>query len=171
MVYETIFDRSKGAKYRLMGMKCKKCGRVYYPFQYICEDCYGHEFEEVSLPRMGTIHSLNLIPVPPAMMMDKVEYTGPYYTVMVDLDTNDEVKNTVRLICQMTDLPYPVDLTKAWLPAGKDENGNELPARWADDVKIGTRVELVFRKQFVVFDGGVKYGINARLLPDKEGGE
>ncbi len=33
------------------GYKCKKCGRLHFPFHDRCLDCKGREFETVKFPR------------------------------------------------------------------------------------------------------------------------
>ncbi len=43
---------------RLVASKCKKCGKLHFPPQRLCSECYSwEEMEEVALSRRGTIFS------------------------------------------------------------------------------------------------------------------
>ena len=33
--------------------RCKKCGKTFFPREFMCNECLGEEFEDVPLPREG----------------------------------------------------------------------------------------------------------------------
>lgn len=57
-----MYQRSVSQRYRLVGHKCKHCGRVNFPPKAVCKYCLkGSEFEEVVLSGRGTVYSYTVI--------------------------------------------------------------------------------------------------------------
>ncbi|MCD6208770.1 MAG: Zn-ribbon domain-containing OB-fold protein [Thermoproteales archaeon] len=86
--------RERTIKYRLIGGKCKKCGKSFYPFRRICPRCGSEEVEEVHLPREGKLLYYTVIRAPPS---DFEEY-APYVVGIVEL------KDGTRVLAQITDV-------------------------------------------------------------------
>lgn len=45
--------RLKGQRYRMEGIRCEKCGKVYFPPRAICQDCRdnaANHSEDVAVP-------------------------------------------------------------------------------------------------------------------------
>jgi uncharacterized OB-fold protein len=142
-MYAPAFWREQHRRFRLIGVKCKKCGRNYFPFQHICS-CGGTEFEDVEMPRKGKIFSWSGIIVPPATGIEQVELTGPYLLVIVELE------NGVKVLSQITD----------YLPI-KTMQGKEK------QIGIGTPVEMVLRRVYVSQTGQVQYGFKFRPISEE----
>lgn len=49
------FWRQVAELHRLVGIRCKQCGRILFPAKKICIECGGTEFEEVPISRRGKI--------------------------------------------------------------------------------------------------------------------
>ena len=47
--------REQPSRYRLVGSKCKACGRVYFPRRWICPNCGSNEIEEYQLKHKGKV--------------------------------------------------------------------------------------------------------------------
>lgn len=50
----------------LIGCRCVKCGKVFFPKTDFCSSCLGSEFEEKLLSREGVIYSYTVTRVPVA---------------------------------------------------------------------------------------------------------
>ncbi len=44
----------------IIGARCKRCGKFFYPTREICANCYGEEMEEVALSQRGKIWSYTI---------------------------------------------------------------------------------------------------------------
>jgi uncharacterized OB-fold protein len=76
------FWRLVPAMHRLVGLKCKKCGKVNFPPRktMICVDCRGTEFDEVHISRKGKILTYVVVTrMPPGMV-------GPEGYAVIDTD-------------------------------------------------------------------------------------
>lgn len=101
--------RSIAGRYRLIGTKCSKEDKVYFPPRFICPDC-GEVCEEgVQLSGRGTLVSFTVIHVPPRhhqlhapyiMGLVKLE-EGPVITtqiVGVDVDSVEDLKEGTPMV-------------------------------------------------------------------------
>jgi len=87
------FWRVREQYYRLVGVRCTKCGRVYYPPVIKCASCGSGEVEEVELPSRGRliyVSTLHQVPTP-------FEKSKPILLGLVELD------NGVRVLAQIVD--------------------------------------------------------------------
>ena len=50
-----------GEEPRLMGVKCKSCGELFFPKRMRCINCFGEEMEEVPLSKRGKIYSYTIV--------------------------------------------------------------------------------------------------------------
>lgn len=41
----------------LVAHRCRGCGKIYFPATTLCNECLGENFEEIDLPRRGTLYS------------------------------------------------------------------------------------------------------------------
>ncbi len=86
--------RERKIKYRLIGGKCKTCGRSFYPPRKVCPYCSSREVEKILLPRKGKVLSYTIIHVPPKGF----ENYSPYVVAIVELE------NGARVLAQLTDI-------------------------------------------------------------------
>ena len=77
---------------KLMGARCRSCGRLLVPPRPVCPSCYGTEMEWVELKGEGTVESFTVIHVAPPQFQAEV----PYVVAIVKLD--EGVKLPGRLV-------------------------------------------------------------------------
>ena len=88
-------------RYRLIGTKCLKCGRVFIGPRKICPQCGSRELQDVELPRRGRIYSYTVVRAPP---MERENY-GPYIIAIVELE------NGCKLTTEIVDCsPEEIDI-------------------------------------------------------------
>ncbi len=81
--------------YRLIGSRCERCGRIYYPPRRICPACKSREFEEMELSGRGRLVTFTVIRSPPK----GYERYAPYVVGMVRLEEG------VNVVSQVVDCP------------------------------------------------------------------
>ncbi len=59
---------------RLMGTKCKKCGKVYFPPRGDCTSCLGEEIEWVKVKGAGKLVTYTQVNFAPTGFQDDVPY-------------------------------------------------------------------------------------------------
>jgi len=91
--------RKRIPRYRLIGARCKSCGRIHYPPRAACPYCGGRELESVELPRTGTLESWSVVYSVPG----NSRLHAPTLVGLVRLD------NGVRIVAELTDAD-PEDL-------------------------------------------------------------
>lgn len=57
---EPDWEKEKQFVLGLKALNCKRCGSMNFPKRHYCLDCRGEEFDEVPLPRRGTILIFNI---------------------------------------------------------------------------------------------------------------
>ena len=72
---------------KLMGSKCKSCGKLFVPPRPICIDCSGTDMEWVEVKGDGKLSAFTCIAVgPPAMKEEGYTREHPYCTGVVELE-------------------------------------------------------------------------------------
>ncbi len=96
MVVESVprYWRERKYRYRLVGSKCVKCGKTFYPPRPVCQGCGSREMEEIKLPEEGKVLTYTVIRSPPAGF----ELKAPYVIAIVELDDD------TRVLAQLTDV-------------------------------------------------------------------
>lgn len=72
---------------KILGTKCKNCGKVMTPQKPVCEKCGSTDLEEIEFKGEGTIRSFTIINVAPPQFTDK----APYVVVIVHLDEGPSI--------------------------------------------------------------------------------
>lgn len=85
--------RKRIPRYRLIGARCRSCGRIHYPPRNACPYCGSTELEEVQLPRTGVLESYTVVYSVPG----DSRLHAPVLVGLVKLD------NGVRLVAELTD--------------------------------------------------------------------
>jgi len=65
---------------RLVGSKCRRCGKLFFPPTETCAECFSQDIERVPLSKEGEIHSFSIIRVPP-----DPSFKVPYVLAYIDL--------------------------------------------------------------------------------------
>lgn len=74
--------REQPTKYRLIGGRCKSCGKSFYPNRESCPVCGSEEVESVKLPETGVVEVFTVVRSPSTEFADK----APYVVALVRLD-------------------------------------------------------------------------------------
>lgn len=86
--------RERVPRYRLVGKRCKKCGRIIYPPRPACPACGSRDLEDVELPRTGIVETYTII----YTVMDGFRDKAPLPIAIVRLD------NGARVLAPLTDI-------------------------------------------------------------------
>lgn len=60
---------------RLMGGKCRKCGKVHLPPRPLCDRCFSNEFEWTQMPKKGRLVAYTVIHMAPPQFQKMLPYT------------------------------------------------------------------------------------------------
>jgi hypothetical protein len=101
-------------KDKLLGLKCKECGKINVPPKMVCGQCTSLDMEVVELSGKGNIQTFTTVFVAP----EGREAEAPYTIVMVELDEGpwiagnlidiDPSKVTMELIGKRVKLGHKV---------------------------------------------------------------
>lgn len=59
---------------KLMGGKCKRCGKIHLPPRPLCDQCLSKEFEWTGIPQKGKLLTYTIIHVAPPQFREMVPY-------------------------------------------------------------------------------------------------
>jgi uncharacterized OB-fold protein len=76
--WEGVFEEDAAGN-RLIGNKCKSCGKIYFPKAQFCFNCFDREMEEVGLSRRGKLYSYTI------GRMASTHFQPPYAVGLIDL--------------------------------------------------------------------------------------
>ncbi len=85
--YELFLNEKK-----LMGSRCKSCGKQYVPPRSICVDCFKSDMEWIEMKGKGRLAAFTCINIPPPFMIAQgYSRKNPYCTGVVELDEGTKV--------------------------------------------------------------------------------
>jgi uncharacterized OB-fold protein len=85
--YELFLNEEK-----LMGSRCKGCGKQYVPPRSICIDCHGSDMEWIEMSGKGRLAAFTVINIPPPFMIAQgYNRKNPYCTGVVELAEGTKV--------------------------------------------------------------------------------
>ena len=87
--------RIRDRYYRLIGNKCVKCGKEYFPPVYRCRSCGSEHLEDKEMPKEGKIVTYTQLHEP----LPGFEAQAPFYLSVVELT------NGARVLTQIVDSP------------------------------------------------------------------
>ena len=67
---------------KLMGSKCRKCGKLHLPPRPLCDDCYGQDFEWIELSGKGKLLTYTIIHIAPLQF----QALAPYSVGIMELE-------------------------------------------------------------------------------------
>ncbi len=74
-------------EHKLVGSRCKSCGKLYVPARPMCPECHGSEMEAVELSGKGRLTAFSVIYIATtAMIQAGYNRKNPYCTGIVQLD-------------------------------------------------------------------------------------
>ncbi len=76
-VREGLFENAEGG--RILGNRCKSCGKIYFPKAQFCFNCFDKDMVEVGLSRRGKLYAYTI------GRMASTHFQPPYAVGLVDL--------------------------------------------------------------------------------------
>ncbi len=77
---------------KLMGGKCKKCGKIHLPPRPLCDKCFSKKFEWVEVPRKGKLLTYTIIHVAPPQFQEMT----PYVVGIIQLKNDLKIPGMIR---------------------------------------------------------------------------
>jgi uncharacterized OB-fold protein len=77
---------------KLLGGKCKKCGKVHLPPRPLCDSCYSTDFEWTEIPTKGKLLTYTIIYVAPTQFQSM----APYAMGIVQLENGLKIPGMIR---------------------------------------------------------------------------
>lgn len=89
---------------KLMGGKCKKCGKIHFPPRPMCDDCFSKEFEWIEIPKKGKLLTYTVIYIAPAQF----QAMAPYAMGIVQMENGLKIPGMMK--------EAPLDQIKIGMP-------------------------------------------------------
>ncbi|MEM2119437.1 MAG: Zn-ribbon domain-containing OB-fold protein [Candidatus Bathyarchaeia archaeon] len=103
---------------KLLGGKCRKCGKLHFPPRPLCDVCFSKEFEWLEVSSKGLLLTYTVIHVAPAQFQS----FAPYAVGIVQLE------NGVNLPGMIKDVPH--DQLKVGMPLTVVFEGCKQAQQW-----------------------------------------
>ncbi|MBC7129637.1 Zn-ribbon domain-containing OB-fold protein [Candidatus Bathyarchaeota archaeon] len=107
---------------RLMGGKCRSCGKVHVPPRPLCDQCLSKDFEWVELPKTGKLLTYTVIHVAPQRFQEMV----PYAVGIVQLENGVKLPGIIKDV-QPEKLKIGMTLTVDFEASPQAENWPQWP--------------------------------------------
>ena len=100
MSEQTPFTIEQFYKYtsqgKLMGGKCKKCGKIHLPPRPLCDKCFSKEFEWTEIPPEGKLLTYTIIHVAP----QQFQSMAPYAVGIIQLENGLKIPGMIKEVAQ-----------------------------------------------------------------------
>lgn len=130
--------------YRLVGSRCKSCGKKHFPTRFTCGYCGSSDLEDIPLKPFGKIHFAEFSVNGTVRGYDDAE---PCLNATVELDDGMLVDGPV------VDIPLEI---------ARKEVGYSTGWEFWDSLK-GKRVQVVFRRHRKLDNGNLAYGYRFKI--------
>ncbi len=77
---------------KLMGGKCRKCGKIHFPPRQLCDQCLSKEFEWTHIPTEGKLLTYTIIHIAPAQFQSM----APYAIGIIRLDNELKIPGMIK---------------------------------------------------------------------------
>lgn len=77
---------------KLMGGKCKRCGKIHLPPRPLCDQCLSKEFEWTEIPQKGKLLTYTIIHVAPPQFQEMT----PYAVGIIQLENGLKIPGMIR---------------------------------------------------------------------------
>lgn len=111
------------AEGKLMGVKCKKCGKVMVPPKPLCDNCMTREVEWVQLKGEGEVISYTVIHVPPTQFASM----APYAVAVVKLDEGPKIPGIIKGVTEPSQLKIGMRVRIAFEQAPPQQTWPQWP--------------------------------------------
>jgi len=96
MSEQTSFTIEQFYKYvnqgKLMGGKCKKCGKIHLPPRTLCDKCLSNEFEWIQISPKGKLLTYTIIHVAPPQFQSMT----PYAVGIIQLENGLKIPGMIK---------------------------------------------------------------------------
>jgi len=119
-----MYWRTIPQRYKMVGLKCKKCGAVNFPPKGVCKYCNeSSEFDEVKLSGKGIVHTFVLIGAggAPPEFAEQEKAGGSYPVAIVELEEGPKVIGQIAdadLKSVKIGMPVTTELRKVYSEEG-----------------------------------------------------
>jgi uncharacterized OB-fold protein len=119
-----MYWRTIPQRYKMVGLKCKKCGAVNFPPKGVCKYCNeSSDFDEVKLSGRGTVHTFVLIGAggAPPEFAEQEKAGGSYPVAIVELEEGPKVIGQIAdadLKSVKIGMPVTTELRKVYSEEG-----------------------------------------------------
>ena len=84
--YEALGER------KLVGSRCKSCGKLYFPARPMCPECHGKDMEAVEISGKGKLAAFSVIYIATtAMIQAGFDRKNPYCVAVVKLEEGPSI--------------------------------------------------------------------------------
>jgi uncharacterized OB-fold protein len=77
---------------KLMGGKCRRCGKIHLPPRPLCDNCFSKDFEWVQLPKRGRLLTYTVIHVAPPQFQGM----APYAVGIIQLENGLKIPGMIK---------------------------------------------------------------------------
>lgn len=77
---------------KLLGGKCRKCGKIHLPPRPLCNNCFSTEFDWIELPTKGKLLTYTVIHVAPPQFQGM----APYAVGIIQLEKDINLPGMIR---------------------------------------------------------------------------
>jgi scaffold protein (connect acetoacetyl-CoA thiolase and HMG-CoA synthase) len=89
---------------KLMGGKCRKCGKIHFPPRPVCSGCFSKEFEWIEMPKKGKLLTYTVIHIAPTQF----QAMAPYAMGIVQMENGLKIPGMIK--------ETPLDQIKIGMP-------------------------------------------------------
>jgi len=77
---------------KMMGGKCKKCGKIQFPPRPLCDNCLSQEFEWTEIPTKGKLLTYTVIHAAPTQFQS----IAPYAVGIVQFENGSKLPGMIK---------------------------------------------------------------------------
>jgi len=79
-------------EHKLVGSRCKSCGKLYFPARPMCPACHGKDMEAIELSGKGKLAAFSVINIgTTAMIQTGFDRKNPYCAAIVKLEEGPSI--------------------------------------------------------------------------------
>ena len=112
--------RSRFERYALVGTRCNKCRKDYYPRRPVCPGCHSRDVADVQLPHKGTVIAYNVNYLATMGFMQEL----PMARALVQLDGNGPVVFSDVVDCDPDSVEIGMRVEMVVRRIKRESNGN-----------------------------------------------
>ncbi|MEM3770537.1 MAG: Zn-ribbon domain-containing OB-fold protein [Candidatus Bathyarchaeia archaeon] len=103
---------------KLIGGKCRKCGKIHLPPRPLCDKCLSIEFEWVEMPKTGKLLTYTIIHVAPTQFQNM----APYAVGIIQLENGVKIPGIIRNV--------PLDKIRVGMPLKMKFEETQQTQQW-----------------------------------------